>query len=198
MSRYENAREHILEKLRRELPQHLTYHSIHHVLDVLNAVEMLCESEKVSEEELEFLRIAALYHDSGFIVNAVNHEKLSCNFAREYLPQFGYNSNEITKICEIIMATKVPQMPINHLQQIICDADLDYLGRDDFYTIGNKIFNEMLTNGTVSNQQDWNKLQVSFLSAHNYFTDTSKRIRKPVKEKHLKEVMQMVGAPGSL
>ncbi|MBL0343072.1 MAG: HD domain-containing protein [Bacteroidetes bacterium] len=163
-----------------------------HVLGVLDAVEMIAEKEGVSERDQELLKIAALYHDAGFIVDSKNHEKYSCNFAQEFLPTFGYEQDEIATICEIIMATKVPQSPNNHLQQIICDADLDYLGTEDFYTINNKIFMEMKASGTIKNEDEWNQLQVSFLSAHNYFTKTSIQLRKQVKEKHLEEVKKLI------
>ena len=192
MSRYEKAKIHILDKQRKGFSDKQYYHSVDHVLGVLDAVEMLALNEKVSESDLELLKIAALYHDSGFIVDAKNHEKLSCDFAREYLPGFGYNASEINSICEIIMATKVPQSPKNHLEQIICDADLDYLGTTDFYIINNKIFMEMQAAGTVKNIDDWNHLQVSFLSSHNYFTKTAIRLRKELKELHLEEVKKLV------
>lgn len=55
--------------------------------------------------------------------------------ARQYLPHFGYTGDEIEQVCDIIMATQMPQNPHNHLGQIICDADLDYLGRNDFLSL---------------------------------------------------------------
>ncbi len=192
MSRYERAKEHILDKQRLEFSENQFYHSIDHVLGVLEAAEMLALHEGISENDLELLKIAALYHDSGFIINPINHEKYSCDFAWLYLPSFGYDDAEINTICGIIMATKVPQSPQNHLQQIICDADLDYLGRDDFFLICNKIFLEMKINGNIKNEHDWNQLQVSFLSAHNYFTSTAIRLRKPKKEKHLEAVKKLL------
>ena len=39
---------------------------------------------------------------------------------------------------QLILATKVPQKPKNKLEKIICDADLDYLGREDFDNISDK------------------------------------------------------------
>ena len=36
---------------------------------------------------------------------------------------------------ELREATKIPQTPLTKLEEIICDADLDYLGREDFFEI---------------------------------------------------------------
>src|SRR5690606_41792165 len=93
---------------------------------------------------------------------------------------------QIKKICGMIMATKVPQQPQNHLEEIICDADLDYLGREDFFIIGDKLFAELSMYGILSTEEEWNSLQVRFLEAHNYFNKTAIKNRQKKKDKYLK------------
>ncbi len=181
-----------MNRMHSELSSVLYYHNVPHVLDVLSAAESIGTSENISNADMELLKVAALYHDSGFIVDADNHEKLGCDIARSALPEFGFNEEEIDVICGLIMATRVPQSPGGLLEKIICDADLDYLGRDDFFTIGNKIFREFMERGIVANEQEWNELQVKFLSVHNYFTNTSIRLRASKKAEHLKEVKQIL------
>ena len=63
----------------------------------------------------------------------------------------------------MIMATKIPQSPRNGLEEIICDADLDYLGRDDFYEIGATLFEELKAYNVLQNEREWNRIQVKFL-----------------------------------
>jgi hypothetical protein len=41
------------------------------------------------------------------------------------------------------MATKLPPNPKNLLEKIICDSDLDYLGRSDFIPVSNTLFEEL-------------------------------------------------------
>lgn len=182
---FEEAKEFILNKLRKELPGHLSYHSIGHVEDVLQAATNLALEERVNEHDLLLLQTAALFHDSGFLFGAAEHERKSCELAQEFLPQFGYNNEEIAKICGMIMATKIPQMPTNLLEQILADADLDYLGRDDFFTIGNGLYEELAMFGIINNKDDWNKLQIRFLENHHYFTETAIRLRKAKKDEYL-------------
>jgi hypothetical protein len=183
----------ILSKLKKELPKHLSYHSVEHVKDVYNSVKEIAKSEDVSGDELKLILTAALFHDSGFLKGQSQHEKQSCIIAKEYLPQYGYTPAQIKQICSMIMSTKIPQSPKNKLEEIMCDADLDYLGRNDFYVIGNKLFSELSIYGIIHTVDEWNKLQVRFLESHNYFTKTSIKLRKAQKEKHLKKIKKLTG-----
>lgn len=191
--KYADVKKFILGKLKKELPNHLSYHSVEHVKDVINSCKLIAKHEGVKGEDLKLLLTAALFHDTGFLINAKDHEQLSCNIARQHLPLYGYSDEQIDKICGMILATKVPQKPQNHLEEIICDADLDYLGRDDFFTIGNKLFSELSMYGILNTEDEWNALQVKFLEAHNYFTKTAIQLRKGKKDEHLRIVKSKLG-----
>jgi uncharacterized protein len=178
------AKEFILEKLNKELPKHLSYHSLEHILDVYDSCLRIGTAEGISDNDMTLLLTAALYHDAGFIIQQNNHEALSCEIAKVDLPQFGYTKEHIEKICGMIMATKLPQTPHNLLEEILADADLDYLGREDFFTIGNRLFDEISFYGMLT-PQDWNNIQIRFLESHAYFTQTAINTRKSKKDKHL-------------
>lgn len=190
---YEQAKTFILGKLRDELPQHLSYHSVGHVKDVCEATAALAGKEGVDGEDLVLLLTAALFHDSGFLFGAAEHEKKSCDLVRQYLPGFDYTEEQVEKICGMIMATRIPQSPNNLLEQILADADLDYLGRDDFFTIGNRLYDELAMYGIVNNKNDWNRLQIRFLENHHYFTATAIQLRKAKKEEHLAFIKSQIG-----
>lgn len=185
---FEDAGKFIIDKLSKELPDHLSYHSIGHVLDVFEATKQIAEKENVSPNNLKLLLTAAWYHDSGFIKGAKNHEEESCRIAAEALPDFGYRPEEIEQICGMIMATKLPQSPKNQLEKILADADLDYLGRNDFFTTGNKLFLELSKSEVVNSEQEWNELQVRFMESHHYFTPTALQLRQAKKAEHLEQV----------
>ncbi len=189
---FEQAKKYILARLRDELPPHLSYHSVAHVKDVYKACKQLAEAEGVEGENLTLLLTAALYHDSGFLVNQKNHEEISCNIVQEQLPGFSYTDTQIGTICGMIRATKIPQQPGNLLEQILADADLDYLGRDDFFVIGDRLFEELSMYGFLSSEDEWNKLQVRFMEAHHYFTETAMRLRLKGKNENLAKVKKKV------
>lgn len=190
MIQYGSLKKAILEKLHRELPAQYTYHSPAHIKDVLNASIAIGRLEKVTGKELTLLKTAALFHDSGFIFGSENHEKKSCEIVRDFLPEYGYAADDIERICGMIMATKIPQRPTNHLEEILADADLDYLGRSDFFEISELLYREFLEAEVVKNDKEWNRLQVKFFESHHYFTETSKKLRQKGKEQNLLRIKE--------
>ena len=182
---YEKIKKIILKELKENLPEHLSYHSVMHVKDVINAVEEIAVAENVDGEDLMLLKTAALFHDSGFLHGAKDHEQKSCEIAQKYLLDYGYSQPQIDKIKGMIMATKIPQSPNNKLEEILADADLDYLGRDDFFKIGDKLFDELTMFGIVNSERDWNLLQEKFLESHHFFTKTAINNRNQKKQENL-------------
>lgn len=190
---YRAAKHFILTKLSNELSEKLAYHGVHHTLDVLKMASEIAENEGIDGKNLTLIKTAALFHDSGFVKNRhEGHEAEGCLIVREHLPHFGYSGPDIDTICGMIMATKIPQSPKNILEEILCDADLDYLGRDDFYPIGLTLYQELQAYHLLTGEQAWNRLQVSFLSAHHFYTTTNKILREPVKLRHLENLKDLV------
>ena len=74
----------------------------------------------------------------------------------------------------------------NLLEEIIKDADLDYLGRGDFKDISEKLKKEYLINGIVSSEKEFHEKQVSFLKTHMFYTDTAKTSRIEKKKENIK------------
>lgn len=191
---FKEASTFIMKKLRKGLPEYLSYHSIAHIKDVYQAADMLADAEGIKGEDKKLLLIAALFHDSGFLVQQKDHERISCEIAAEFLPNYGFSDEQIKKISGMIMATKIPQTPHNLLEQIICDADLDYLGRDDFFKIGDTLYAE-LNVYSFMDEDKWNRLQIDFMEKHHYFTATAQKLRKEKKEQNLQLVRSKLHAP---
>jgi uncharacterized protein len=190
-----SVRDYIEQKLRKSLSPTLTYHGLHHTFDVVEACKKLAIKEGIKDEgSLLLLETAALYHDLGFISTYRGHEEEACRIAGLTLPKFGFSKDQIEKVSSMIMATKIPQSPKNHLEQIIADADLDYLGRDDFEEISNSLYQELLEREIVSDIKAWNRIQVDFLSSHKYWTKSANELRSHQKKARLKELEQIVNS----
>lgn len=166
----------------------LAYHGFHHVKDVLKAVNGYIRRLKIPKQEAHLLRIAALMHDIGIIWSYDTHELESIEFIKKNLPRFGYSKKEIEKICSMVLATRLPQTPKNELEKILCDSDLDYLGRDTFYIIGETLFTEFMEFGIVKNRHDWNALQIKFLKNHEYHTAYALKYLQPKLLGRIKEL----------
>ncbi len=182
------AERHIMKILETQLSPKLLYHSINHTIDVTKAVERLAIMEGITDEDLFLLKSAATYHDAGFIEKYEKNEEIGMRLAREILPKYGYTKEQIDVIDGLIKATEIPQTPNSHLQQIMCDADLDYLGRDDFHDIANLLRRELREHGKLNSDRMWDEIQVKFLTAHTYFTKSAIRLRQEKKMKHIEEI----------
>ena len=121
----------------------------------------------------------------GYIDQYENNEKIGAKYAQKFLPEYGYSKSQIEKISQLILATKVPQKPKNKLEKIICDADLDYLGREDFDNISDNFFRELKENKRLKSKKEWDQIQIKFMQKHNYFTDFSNNNRSKLKNNHL-------------
>jgi predicted metal-dependent HD superfamily phosphohydrolase len=172
------------------LNPHLTYHSVGHTLDVVKEAERIAREEGISDDrELFLIKIAALYHDTGFLQTYAGHEEASCALFMKDTADLDLTENEKEAVKGMIMATKVPQQPHNLIEKIICDADLDYLGRADFPEIGQQLKKEFLHYKIVRDDSDWERLQLKFLEAHRYHTPSSQRLREPVKQENYRKLL---------
>ena len=189
---FTDIQEIILDKLEMDLPGHLFYHNVKHTVDVVTEVELIGWAEGCSDEEILVLKTAALFHDAGHIIIYDNHEYYSAQIAREMLPAFNYTSDQIERICAIIMSTKLPPKPTNLLENIICDSDLDYLGRSDFIPVSNTLYEELKAQNKMGSLNDWNKIQVKFISGHQYFTKTARRLREVNKQLQIERIQSLI------
>jgi len=175
----------LIQKLETGLPAFLTYHNVSHTIGVIEVAEHLAVGEGISGDDLVLLKTAALFHDAGYMQEFVGHEEHSCHLARKHLPDYGYTSDQIEKVCRIIMVTKLPSAPSELMEKIMCDADLYYLGTEQYTTFAEKLFSEFREAGIVKARFDWMLKQVEFLSAHRYYTQTAIREREARKQKNL-------------
>lgn len=185
---YQQVYNFLMPKLEKELPAYLYYHNAEHTKSVIAAVEHLAAGENISGDELTVLRTAALFHDAGFLQQADGHEEISCIWARQYLPDYGYADNQIEHICRTIMATRLPQSPVDHLGEILCDGDLFYNGKDGYAANAEKIFKEFKHRGIVKTESEWQLMQLEFLSGQHFFTRSAREELDMVKEEIVKDL----------
>ena len=184
-------KKHIIAELKAGLSKKLTYHSVDHTLGVLECCNQYIERLNINKQDARLLQTAALFHDTGFMTSYNNHEELGILYARKFLPEWGYNPEEIEIVAGIIQSTKIPQQAHTVLEQIIGDSDLDYLGTDRFYEVGETLFQELVAMGKISTREEWNRMQIGFLQKHKYHTHFAQTYREPVKQKHLNDLINM-------
>jgi len=159
---------------------------------VLDKSIYIGQKEKLNKKDTLLLKVAALYHDIGFIKGSKNHEEESCKIAKRHLKSDGFSKEDIDKICGMIMATKIPQQPKNELENILADADLEYLGTKEFWKIGDLLFEELRYDHKDMTRNQWDNIQISFLSMHKYHTKFCKQYREKYKRQHLEHLKSIV------
>jgi uncharacterized protein len=189
------AKAYALARLSRELRPTLYYHSLWHTQDeVAPRAIWLAEREGLSKAAQGLVATAAYFHDLGFTVARGKHEQRSAQIAAEVLPRFRYTPEQIAVIQGMILATHIPQTPHTLLEQIIADADLDVLGREDFLTRNQALRLEMAAEGVTQTDMVWYAHQLLFFDQHHYFTPTARLDRLPGKTRNRMALQRMVRA----
>jgi len=191
---YKKAERHIMKVLKEGLPENLHYHGIHHTYDVVRAVERIAIMEGVMDDDIFVLKSAATYHDAGFVERYDNNEPVGAKLAEDILPKYGYTEDQIEVVKKLIYATIIPHNPKSKLEKIICDADLDYLGRDDFFEISDSLRRELRDHGKIKSDKLWDEIQVKFLTMHKYFTKSAIKMREQKKAEHLQVIKDRLKA----
>jgi uncharacterized protein len=185
---YKTIYEHVIRRLKNELPGHLHYHSTAHTLYVLDKATYIGQKEALPRRDLILLKIAALYHDIGFIKGPENHEAIGCTMMEEDLKTWNIPLADIEDIKTIIMATKIPQNPQNHPAMILADADLEYIGTNKYYKMSELLYKELLHRNPKLSEIEWLDIQISFLNSHRFHTRFCKKYKEHRKRKTLNEL----------
>lgn len=190
--KFMDIQEELLDYLEQKLPRNLYYHNIKHTIDVTTEVELIGWAEGVSDEEILLLKLAALFHDAGHTISYKDHEYYSTVMAREKLAAYDFTEEQIDTVCRLIMATKMPPNPQDILEQIMCDSDLDYLGRTDFIPVSNSLYMELQERNMIGTWQEWNELQLRFITNHQYYTNTAIQLREVNKQQQIERLEQLI------
>ncbi len=191
---HEGARQYALGRLQSELPPALTYHSLIHTRDlVMRAAEHLARLEGIPQEQTDLLVTAAAFHDLGYLVDPANHERASARIARETLPAYGFTEEQIGQITSLIMATRLPQQPRNHLEELLADADLAVLGMDIFMERSTALRAEHAAAGKTYTDEEWAASQSQFLKSHHYFSPAARQLFAQGKRENLGKLDALLG-----
>ena len=173
-----HMRKNILNILKASLPDEVAYHDLSHTLNVEKSVTRYAKLEGLNENEIIILQTAALYHDAGFILTNKDNEEFAANLASIHLPKFGYKEDLISEIISIIHSTNHNKPKKTLLQKIMSDADHDYFGSADYYSVANRLRTEMANYGLEMTDKEWIEYQLNYLEGkHRFYTETAKNIR---------------------
>lgn len=185
----------IRDLFRDELPEGIKYHDANHTLHptkgVVASANRIAISENISERDRELLITAAYFHDTGYIREYEKNEPIAARMAGRILKLIGYKPNEVVKVQEMILSTDLERKPKTHVEKILCDADLDHLGREDFFKFDGKLREGRRVKGIdVSDEAKWYKGTLEFIKTHQYYTESQKKLREKGKQKNIKRLLK--------
>ncbi|MDE1860390.1 MAG: HD domain-containing protein [Candidatus Micrarchaeota archaeon] len=190
-SRYLNARGYVLDILKAIDGTKLYYHNMKHTLFVHDAAKKICEAEGIKGRKRELILVAALFHDTGYLVRYDKNEPFGAMICETALAGMGYTAEEIRFTKRLILATSMPQRPKNRYEQILCDADLATLGSSRYFSQAEALRRELGVSGN-----EWKSREISFLKGHKYFTSGATDIYGPTKEKNIRR-LEILAAKGN-
>ena len=164
-------KEKIFNDLSNILDENYSYHNLDHTKRVISAAVDIGSNYDLSEKDWRCLLTACLLHDYGFIESHVEHEKISAKLSSQILPKYGFSETDIQIINSLIIVTKLEEKPKNLLESIIRDADLEYLGSEDFIKISPLLKKEWINCEVVKSDSEFYKIQYEFILNHSFYTD---------------------------
>jgi HD superfamily phosphodiesterase len=184
----------IRELFRDELPDGIKYHDAHHTLHhtkgVVAVANSIAISENISEHDRELLITAAYFHDTGYIREYDKNEPIAARMAGRILRLIGYKRKEIEKVQKTILSTDLEREPKTHIEKILCDADLDHFGREDFFKLDGKLREGRRARGIdVSDDAKWYKGTLKIIKKHQYYTESQKKLREKEKQENIRRLL---------
>jgi predicted metal-dependent HD superfamily phosphohydrolase len=183
----EEAMEHVQSMLK--TVDHYPYHNSHHTLDVFRRVKYLCEQENIENDKKNDLLMAAIFHDTGFTQQYFKNEEIGVQIAHAYLAHIRWPKERIERVSRLIMATIPFSETTDILEEIIQDADLDNLGRRDYFVKSVLVRKELTTIGKLSISRDqWNENSQNLLKRFRFHTPSARAERNSYQHLNLERL----------
>lgn len=170
-----------------------SYHNPAHTEQVIGAVDLLATDLGLGEEQRATLLIAAAFHDSGFFLDAYNHENLGATFAADFLISRKVRVDIVGRVAHLIQSTALHVRPVTPLQQLLRDADLHYLGCDGLPESAENLRKEWeVTKNLRFSEPSWIKQNIRFMEVHRFHTEAAEERFGVQKRSNIIELKDML------
>jgi predicted metal-dependent HD superfamily phosphohydrolase len=194
---------HLIDKARHyakealsDLPSVITYHTFKHTQAVVQAAEEIGNNSGLSQHDLETVLVAAWFHDTGYKDGHYQHETRASEAAREKLLKWGMDPERVKLVQQAIESTRMPQVPKNLIDKVLCDADLYHLSSPEAEEHALLLRQEMAqTRDFKFSDEEWAEFNLRFLKNHEYFTSYGQAVLELRKKKIIKQLKKKVKAP---
>lgn len=166
----------------------LPYHNFQHIKEVYWASIIIAEDEEQLELEQFLLGTAALFHDVVYVTGRTDNEEQSAKVADRNMRWHGCSTYQRNEVKRLIMATKIPTRPKDLLEKILCDADLSYLGNENF--LGFLVRSDAYRREVNADEKTWYcKTQPRLLSKFRYYTKSARQAYQEGVKQNFKKIL---------
>ena len=170
MDKYITLKQQVLDLLQQKFPEDRHYYrGASHTINALNVVEEYIDYMRVGTYEAQILRLGVLMRDLGELTLVENGED-GIELVKKIMADAGYSFVQTKVVADLVKSTRQPHRPTNLLERIICDVDMEFLGREDHEEASEMFFQELLKNSMVSSREEWDQWQQEMLDNHKYHT----------------------------
>lgn len=172
--------------LNEKLTTEFSYHNLPHTLEVLENVIEIGSNTSISEEKLELLKLAAIFHDTGMTISCNDHEVNSCKIAKEFFSKNNIKNETIEEIEQLILSTNLEKVPNTIGQKILRDSDILHTGKKKFYSKSLLLKSEIeaLEKREIP-ELSWVDSTLEFLGNTGFFTKYAKDNYSDRKQKNI-------------
>mgnify|MGYP003122013208 FL=1 len=182
----------IFQLFKDKLPSTFVYHNYTHSKRVYKSINEIIENSQFDVKDALILRLAALLHDTGYIVGRENHEEEGAKIARKFLEEHNVEEDVIKGVEKCILATKFKDTtPQSDLEKAIRDADSSHFGKDYFKEASEFLRQEYLFQKDYNyTSREWLDENIKVLvEDHQFYTEYALKEWQPVKEDNLADLL---------
>ena len=182
-----------LDFLDKHLDKRYTYHNKAHTLEVCNAVKLFAEQTPDLPQETCFaLKIAAIFHDFGYLESSFDNEKLVLPYIKKFGSCAGIADSILLAANDMILETAFPYKPFTPAGKLLCDADIEYIGRECFCEQAKLFRRELASDNIVYTEKEWWSFELKFLQENTFFTPICQTLRESGRLRNLEKVRQLL------
>jgi len=188
----EKAEKHVIHLINEQLNNSFIYHNLAHTQLVVKKTKELSKLSALKEKQINRLVLSAWFHDTGYTERIDNHEIYSAEIASNFLRSEKVSEDDISAICDLILATKMDFVPTTISEKIIRDADCAHIGTKSFEDSSELLRKELeLTSDKVISDSEWLNGNIDFLSkTHRFYSDAASSNWDKVKSKNLSKLLK--------
>ena len=170
MDKYITLKEQVLDLLQLKFPEDRHYfRGASHTINALSVVEEYIDNMRLGTYEAQILRMGVLMRDLAEL-NTIEHGEDGIELVKKTMSDAGFTFVQTKVVSDLVKSSRRPHRPTNLLERIICDVDMEFLGREDHEEANEMFFQELLKNSLVSSREEWEQWQQDMLENYKYHT----------------------------